>query len=118
MKKNLKIGVVFSLIAALFITACQKNKSLGNTNVTPVDNLFFPEDGAFVQLAQGTVTFEWEQARAEDNGLVMYEVLFDVESGDFSNPLYSTPSDGNGVQRRLTLSHGEVNRIATLAGIA
>lgn len=118
MKKYLKIGVVFCVIATFLISACQKDKSLGNTNVTAVDNLFFPEHGAYVQLAQGTVVFEWEQARAEDNGLVMYEVLFDIEDGDFSDPIYSLPSDGNGVQRRLTLSHGELNRVAALAGIA
>lgn len=118
MNRNLTMSLLIGAIAALIFTSCNKDRELDHTHVTPVTNLFFPEDNAFVQLAQGNITFEWEQARAEDNGLVMYEVLFDRENGDFSAPIYSAPSDGNGIQRRLTLSHGEVNRIAALAGIA
>jgi hypothetical protein len=65
-----------------------------------------PEDGKYIKIpsgASGSVSFEWEQARAEDNGLVLYEVAFDKEGGDFSKPLYSVPSDGNGLYNKLTL---------------
>lgn len=104
-------------LVALFCMACNKEKTL-NTDVSQVRNLFAPENEAFVRLGQGSIQFEWELARAADNGLVFYEVLFDREGGDFSEPLYSAPSDGNGVQRSLTLDHSTINRIAGMAGIA
>ncbi|QNL49371.1 SusE domain-containing protein [Olivibacter sp. SDN3] len=103
-------------ILALLLTACSKEKSL-NTEVSEVTTLFAPKNDAFIKLGQGSIQFEWEMARAADNGLVIYEVLFDREDGDFSEPLYSSPSEGNGMQRILTLDHGVINRIAETAGI-
>jgi hypothetical protein len=47
----------------------------------------------------------------------MYEVAFDEEGGDFTTPIYTISSNGNGVQNRLTLSHKDLNRIANFAGI-
>lgn len=118
MDTKIKMSILLCVIVALGSISCNKDKTLDHTQVTAVNNLFFPENDAYIKLAQGNVVFEWEQARAEDNGLVMYEVLFDREEGNFSQPIYAVPADGNGVQRRLTLSHGDINRIATLAGIA
>jgi starch-binding outer membrane protein SusE/F len=63
-----------------------------------------------------TETFEWEQARAEDGALVLYEVAFDQEGGDFSNPFYTVVSNNRGVENKLTLTHGQLNQIATLGG--
>ncbi|MDB5020923.1 MAG: SusE outer membrane protein, partial [Pedobacter sp.] len=37
--------------------------------------------------------------------------------GDFSKPLFSYPSEGNGLYNRLSLSHTELNKIASIAGI-
>ncbi len=82
--------------------------------------MFLPEDGKFVKIAtgaSGSVAFEWKQARAEDNGVVLYEVAFDKEGGDFSKPLYSVPSDGNGLYNKLTLNFSDLNKIAALGGV-
>ncbi len=118
MDTKIKMSLLLCAMVALVSTSCNKDKTLNHTQVTAVNNLFFPENDTYIKLAQGNVVFEWEQARAEDNGLVMYEVVFDRETGDFSQPIYAVPSDGNGMQRRLTLSHGDINRIAASAGIA
>ncbi|MDB5012230.1 MAG: hypothetical protein JWQ25_432 [Daejeonella sp.] len=118
MKKNIN-SIIFSLVAlcAIFV-GCKKDKELNHTNVSAVSNLFAPLDNAYLNLgAQSTAIFEWEQAKAADNGVVLYEVVFDLETGDFSKPVYSIPSDGKGYQRTLTISFAELSKIAARAGI-
>jgi hypothetical protein len=118
--KNIFYSLLAGIVALVVISGCKKDKKIGSTNVSAVSNLFLPEDGKFVKIASGasgSVAFEWEQARAEDNGLVLYEVAFDKEGGDFSKPLYSVPSDGNGLYNKLTVTFSDLNKIATLAGV-
>jgi hypothetical protein len=118
--KNIFYSLLAGIVALVVISGCKKDKTLGSTKVSAVSNLFLPEDGKYVKIpsgASGSLSFEWEQARAEDNGLVLYEVAFDKEGGDFSKPLYSVPSDGNGLYNKLTLSYSDLNKIATLNGI-
>jgi hypothetical protein len=118
--KNIFYSLLAGIVALVVISGCKKDKTLGSTKVSAVSNLFLPEDAKYVKIASGasgSVAFEWEQARAEDNGLVLYEVAFDKEGGDFSKPLYSVPSDGNGLYNKLTLTYSDLNKIATLAGV-
>lgn len=108
------------IIGLLGLMGCAKEDRKINMNLTEVSALYTPEDNLFVKLEPSTsasVIFEWEQAKAEDGSLVMYEIAFDNESGDFDVPVYKMASDGNGVQNKLTLSHKDLNRIANLAGI-
>ena len=103
------------------LASCSKDddKALDET-IVPVSNLISPVTNAFVRLdppSNAAVTFEWGQARAADGTLVLYEVVFDKEDGDFSKPVYSTASSSNGLETRLVLSHGDLNRIANIAGI-
>jgi len=105
---------------AFLLAGCSKNEKDINLNVSAVSAFYAPIDNLFVRLepaTSATVGFEWEQAKAEDGSLVMYEVGFDKVGGDFSNPVYKISSDGNGVQNRLTLSHKDLNKIANLGGI-
>jgi len=100
--------------------SCDDDKELSNLNVTAVTNFYTPEDDAHVQLqssASAAVVFEWEQAKAEDGGIVFYEVAFDVEGGDFSAPIYKLSSDDNGVYNRATIAHKTLNKIASLSGL-
>jgi hypothetical protein len=118
--KNIFYSLLAGIVALVVISGCKKDKTLGSTKVSAVNNLFLPEDGKYIKIASGasgSVSFEWEQARAEDNGLVLYEVVFDKEGGDFSKPLYSMPSDGNGLYNKLTVSFSDLNKIANLAGV-
>lgn len=116
-----KIYSKLFLFATAFISVlagCSDDDSLSHTNVTPVGSLYTPEDNTFFNLdAQSSAVFEWEAAKAEDNGAVLYEVVFDEESGDFSDPVYKIPSDDNGFKRILTLPYADLNKIAGLAGI-
>lgn len=104
----------------LVFSGCDKNDNLDNTNVTAVDNIFSPANDYFVKLKPATsasVVFEWEQAKAEDGGLVLYEIAFDEEGGDFSQPVYKIVSDNGGIYNKATLSHKVLNSIANLGGI-
>lgn len=110
-----KLLIMLTLVLAV---SCSDDDSLSNTNVTPVGALYAPENNKFFNLgAQSTALFEWEASKSEDNGVVLYDVVFDKEDGDFSNPVYVMPSDGKGFQRTLNLPFGELNRIAGMAGI-
>ena len=103
----------------LFLAGCKEDDELSHTQVTEVTNLFAPESNKFIKLepASGSAVFEWGQAKAEDNGLVFYEVAFDKEEGDFSDPLYTIESDGSGINNSLTISYSTLNQIANMAGI-
>ncbi|RYY20355.1 MAG: hypothetical protein EOP41_09100, partial [Sphingobacteriaceae bacterium] len=67
------------------------------------------------QLA--SVVFSWATTTAEDGGLVLYEIVFDKESGDFSKPVYKAVSDNGGVNTQVTLTHQDLAKIADAGGI-
>ncbi|HYH15119.1 MAG TPA: SusE domain-containing protein, partial [Flavisolibacter sp.] len=116
----INISSLLSLFLLVAITGCKKDDRDINMNISDVTTFYAPNDNLFVKLdpaSSASVGFEWDQARAEDGALVMYEVAFDKETGDLTNPIYKISSDGNGIQNRLTLSHKDLNNIAKLAGI-
>ncbi|WP_143307161.1 SusE domain-containing protein [Chitinophaga vietnamensis] len=111
----------FILIIGILFFSCKKDNYKLNTNLKPVDKLMAPADNKYIKLqptTSATVSFEWNQAYAEDGSLVLYQVAFDKEGGDFSNPVAIYAADGGGVQNKLTLSHKDLNSIAGKAGIA
>ncbi|HYG19397.1 MAG TPA: SusE domain-containing protein [Ohtaekwangia sp.] len=106
------------LVAICMLSGCDDEKDL-NLNLVEVKTLIAPEDNTSIalQLVQNpTVVFQWDQARAEDGSLVLYEIAFDQEGGDFSSPFYVAVSDGKGVENKMTMSHVDLNRIAMLGG--
>ena len=116
-----KIFFLSLVTGLLALAGCKKtyNYSLDQT-VSPVANLFAPQDSLFVALnpASGAlVTFEWSPALAADGSLVQYELAFDTVS-DFKHPLFKVASDGTGVNTQATVSHSTLNQIAKRAGIA
>ena len=84
------------LLALVLVTSCDDDQDSINVNITPVTTLYAPNDNIFVKLqptTEASVVFEWDMARAEDGTVVLYEVAFDKESGDFSAPVYKVVSD-------------------------
>ncbi|WP_343306517.1 SusE domain-containing protein [Chitinophaga niabensis] len=117
----MKRYIIALLTLAAFLPACKKDDYKLNINLKPVEKLSAPVNNKFTKLQPATsaaLSFEWEQARAEDGSLVLYEVVFDKENGDFSNPIAKIASDGGGIQNKLTLSHKDLNSMAGKAGIA
>lgn len=114
---NLKKLTIYFVSVFLLAIGCSDDNPL-STEVTQVANLYSPSDGHDAVLnPNGNLTFEWEAAKAEDGGMVMYEVAFDVAGGDFSNPVYRLPSNNNGVENRVTVPHAMLNSAAAQAGL-
>lgn len=106
------------LCILIFAIGCRNEDKMSNTNVSAVEKLYAPADKTFYNLvANSSALFEWQPAHAEDNGMVMYEVAFDKEGGDFSSPVKVVPADGNGYKTTLNISFKDLNNIAELAGI-
>src|SRR5690349_1388713 len=108
------------LLMVAIAASCNKIQTELNTNLAPVTSLYAPTNNLFVKLQPATsasVQFEWDFARAQDGSFIQYELVFDKENGDFSNPIYKLASDGNGVMNTVTVPHRILNRIAGMADI-
>jgi hypothetical protein len=119
--KKFSHPLLLLLMLVGLLAGCKKDDKALDDTISPVSNYISPADNSFFRLdppSNAAVTFEWSQARAADGTLVLYEVLFDKDGGDFSKPVYSTVSGTNGLDTKLVLSHGDLNKIANLAGIA
>jgi hypothetical protein len=113
-----KLTILASFLFAF--AGCNEDEELKDTKVTAVKMLYEPTNGKSVVLqssASATVYFEWEPAKAEDSGMVLYEVAFDKEGGDFTSPIYRMASDNNGGYNHATVSHKQLNKIAGMAGV-
>jgi starch-binding outer membrane protein SusE/F len=121
MNKYTKISVGLLFVLALVVQNCTKENEL-NLNLTDIGSLSNPADNTFVQLkpsnlTTGSVVFEWDQSRAEDGSLVLYDVVFDQVGGDFSTPFFITVSDGKGLQNKLTMPYSDLNTVAKAGGL-
>lgn len=110
------------LFVCIAVVSCKKDEKSLNENVSTVGALSLPVNLASIKLnpsnASASQQFKWSAAQGEDGGLVLYEVAFDKDGGNFSAPVYKIVSDGGGVQPQVTISHKDLTKIAALAGIA
>ncbi|MDD3077025.1 MAG: SusE domain-containing protein [Proteiniphilum sp.] len=100
--------------------ACNSDGEVRDLGVTPVKALYEPTDGRTLVLqssASAMLYFEWEPARAEDSGVVLYEIAFDKADGNFSDPVAVIAADNNGGSNHATITHKRLNQVAALAGI-
>lgn len=114
----IKLTILFSIVVAF--SGCEKDNELRDTRVTSVKMLYEPADAKSLVLqssASASLYFEWEPAKAEDSGMLLYEVAFDIEGGDFSAPIYKMASDNNGGYNHATITHKQLNKIGAMAGI-
>ena len=107
--------ITLILGALLALGACQKHYEF-NTEFTMPTSLDSPSAVSLDVTSTQTVVLSWDGGKASDGGLVLYEVLFDKEGGDFSSPVDVRKSD-QGALSQLTLSHADLNAIARKAGI-
>lgn len=111
----MKKKIFGALAAILALGACQKYEL--NTEFSMPTELSCPSSVDIDVTSTQTILLSWQGGGAADGGLVLYEVLFDKQGGDFSEPIYCCKSDlGAGTQ--LSLSHATLNIIARKAGIA
>ena len=106
------IYILIASIHSLYIASCEETETYGN--LVPSDELYFPRDKYTVDLSTGKdIILEW---KSSGEGFVVYEVVFDTETGDFSNPLYVILSANNGASPNVTVSSPTLNSIALKAG--
>lgn len=107
-------------IMAIGLFACDSDSKVRDLGVTSVKSLYEPINGRTLELqpsASAMLYFEWEPARSEDGGMVQYEIAFDKEDGDFSNPLTIIASNNKGASNHATITHKELNKIAAATGL-
>jgi|GEM_PF-746805 len=92
---------------------------MGDVEIGPFA-LLFPEDGFDLQLMDGDadteVEISWEAPNA--TGDVTYIWHADSLGGDFSDPLLSIPSDGDGTETTLTLDYQTIDLTLSAQGVA
>ena len=103
------------ILSLLILVGCQEKYEL-NVDFQLPTHLDSPTAIQLDVTSAEPVVLSWTGGGAADGGIVLYEVLFDKEGGDFSNPLVSLKSD-QGALPRLTLTHAALNTIARNAGI-
>jgi len=111
MKKTL----CFIAAALTVIVGCTKYEF--NTEFSVPTELVSPDAVTLDVTSSKNVVLSWNGSAAADGGILLYNVLFDKENGDFSEPIATMPSD-LGARNTLTLSHAMLNTIARKAGIA
>jgi hypothetical protein len=118
MKK--KITGLMSLIAILLILAgCSESYEL-QTGFDAPESLVSPTQNQLIaiDLENGTTTkFEWTKSDSHYGGVVLYEVVFDKENGDFTTPIFKTVSNGGGGDAWLSLTPKQLIALAKLANI-
>ncbi|TCC95735.1 SusE domain-containing protein [Pedobacter hiemivivus] len=109
------------LVLLSVFSACKKELvDVVNTTIT-APALQAPSNNTLINLSplsNAVVTFEWDAAKTGNYTMSFYEVEFDKENGDFSNPVYKAITNRLGVENKLLLTHRILNRVAHLAGIA
>jgi hypothetical protein len=119
--KNLNKIFVLLLLTCIAAASCKKDEKELNDNISAIGALTMPLNQTSIKLtpanAAASQQFKWSPAGTEDGGLILYEVAFDKEGGNFSNPVFKVVSDKNGVDPQVTLSHRELTKIAALFGI-
>jgi hypothetical protein len=115
---------IFVLLITVILFAaggCKKTYDYSlDQAVSPVANLFAPQDSFFVKLqpsSGASLAFQWSTAQAADGSLVQYVIAFDTAGDNFKHPVFEIASDGTGVNTTATLTHSQLNQIANLAGI-
>jgi hypothetical protein len=113
-----KLTIITAFIAAF--VACSSDGEVRDLGVSAVKNLYEPDNGKTVVLQSSDnaiLYFEWEPAKAENSGMVLYEIVFDKPDGNFANPVFVMAADNNGEHNHATISHKQLNKIAAMMGI-
>ena len=110
MKRILIFAVALLVVMS---SACTK-RTMDDTPLTKPKALTLPRSGYALNLETGQpLIFDWDYSLG---GNVRYQIVFDKENGDFSNPIYAVLSDDNGFTPTATISADMLKTVAHLAG--
>ena len=111
---------LLSLAAMLCFASCSDDNYALQVGFEAPTELITPVDNHYIAINlenTAPTVFEWTASESKYGGVVLYEVVFDIPSGDFSNPFFSIRSSGGGSQNYLSLTSGQLVSIARDAGI-
>lgn len=115
MKKITFSGIVFSLLTLIAFSSCNNDPVIDV--ISYVKKLKQPTDNKRIEIQTTSgLTFEWEEAEPKSNQAVIYEIVFDKTSGDFSNPVYSSLSAKEGAETKIAFTKNELDKIAEAGG--
>lgn len=107
------------LIAIMLLIGCTDKYEL-EVGFDAPESLVSPANNQLVaiDLENGSPTqFEWAASNSYFGGVVLYEVYFDKENGDFTNPIFKIVSNGGGGDNFLSLTPKQLIVLAKLANI-
>ncbi len=111
------------LSALLLFTNCEdEENNIDTISDFELSNptLITPNDGFSLVLdresREEVLQFEWEAADSDEDFLITYNVMLDLESGDFSDPLLRVPSADNGVQTFVEITYLAMDLALSEAG--
>jgi hypothetical protein len=110
--------LLISLVAGF--ASCGDTMGDTDSRISDVKTLIEPVSGKTVVLEpspSASIYFEWDYVNVSEGGVIAYQIAFDKQSGDFSNPVYVTLAANNGFSNNVTLTHKQINKIAGMAGI-
>lgn len=106
-----KMISTLAILCGTILSACSQSESSpagpdGPATGEPATILTAPKNGLSVNLdALSNLTFWWEHTTGKPDG---YELIFDLEGGDFTAPAASFPAGG---KTELTLSYQDVKTL-------
>lgn len=118
--KHICIKTLCSLFCLLALVACDSNMGDADGSLAAVSDLIEPVDNKTIVLEtaeSAAVYFEWGYVDVNKGGTSVYQIAFDKADGDFSSPIFLANADNNGLKNSVTISHKQINRIASMAGI-
>ncbi|PWG78754.1 SusE domain-containing protein [Pararcticibacter amylolyticus] len=111
--KKLHVSVIAIILLAFF--GCKDEYQLSDEFTEPT-SLSSPQKVTLDVSSSATIPFSWSGGGAADGSYVLYDVIFDKEGGDFTNPIEKIPGD-RGTSPKLTLTQDQLNVIARKGGI-
>lgn len=114
--KYIHITLTFLFASAVLLSSCEednpfednvgKGEHIGEFQLQTPGN--FSEVTVNDAQADSEIEITWEAAPAGLNGDVSYQFMLDQKGNDFTSPLLSIPSDGEGLENKITVTYGQL----------
>lgn len=118
--KTILRSLLISMVISISMISCVNDDYKLDPEIAQTGSLESPSNNETVDIDPengDNVIFSWSPAQAKDGGAILYTIKFDRPGGDFTDPLYASPSDNSGGATTFTMSASRLNIIAAEAGI-
>lgn len=120
MKRIINYIYISGLFCLLSLLGCKKDKRDEISTTIMAPGIIAPINNTTINIDRQSnvvVNFEWGAAKTANNTLSFYKVVFDKETGDFTQPVYTLSPARGGIETKLLVSQKDLNKIAFAAGI-